>query len=777
MKQPQLANDTNYSIIGKRLPRTDGWAKVVGSVKYTDDISLPRMAYGRLLRSPHPHARILRIDTSEAERLPGVVAVATGADAPTLYGIMPTTLDEYPLALEKVRYVGDAVAAVAALDEETAEEACNLINVEYELLPAILTIEAALDESKVKIHDGTARANVFKEVTFDFGDTASELIASDHVIHGEYFYEGSNHVPMEAHAAVAEWSAAGKLTLWTSTQVPHYVQREISKVLGIPTSHIRVIVPAVGGGFGGKSDVFSHEVAAALLARKSGRPVKITLSREEVFYAHRGRHPVQMSLTTGIDSKGNIKAVKLETRLDGGGYASFGIASTFYTGCLISPTYQMDSMSFHGERVYTNKPACGPKRGHGSTQPRFAFEVHLDKIAEHLGEDPADLRKRIALPPWSKTVNGFQVTTSGLVETIDRCVERSGWKDKFRKLPYGRGIGIASSAYMSGAGSAIYWNDMPHSGAQLKIDRGGGVTVFCGVADIGQGCDSMLAFVVAEELGIDVSDVAVKTGDTDLTPVDLGSYSSRVTLMAGNAARDGAQKLRRLLFQVAAEELQIPEGQLSAAGRRIFDTENPDRYLDFAAAAQKAEAKFGTLGAVGSYTPHPVKPPYRGGTIGVTPAYSFTTSVMEVSVDVETGLIRAENCWVAHDLGTALNPVSAEGQIEGCVYMGLGEALGEEQIFRNGLHKKPSLLDYKIPTILEMPRIEVMLVETNDPEGPFGAKESGEGPLNPIPPAFANAVYDAIGIRFDKIPITATDVLKALRGSHKMAGEPAEAVI
>ena len=766
MSQQQLSTEPQLSTIGKRLPKVDAWGKVAGSARYADDLFLPRMVHGRLLRSPHPHARILRIDTTQAERLAGVVAVATGADMPTKYGIMPTTLDEYPLAVDKVRYVGDAVAAVAALNEETAEQACRLIEVEYELLPAILSIDEAFDESKPKIHETSRRANVFKEVHLSFGDVQGAFETSDLVLDSDYFYQGSAHVPMETHCALAEWSADGKLTLWTSTQVPHYVQREIAKVLGLPLSHVRVIVPAVGGGFGGKSDPFSHEAAAALLAMKSGRPVKITLSREEVFYAHRGRHPVRIKLKTGTDREGRLKAVAMETTLDGGGYASYGIASTFYTGCLLPTCYKLDTFKFDAIRVYTNKPACGPKRGHGSTQPRFAVEVHLDKIAEQLGQDPAELRKRIAIEPWSKTVNDFQITTCGLIETIDRCVDRSGWREKFRGLPYGHGIGIASSAYMSGAGTAISWNAMPHSGVQIKIDRGGGVTVFCGAADIGQGCDSVLAYIVAEELGIDVPDIRVVSGDTDLTPVDLGSYSSRVTLMAGNAALDAARKLRKLLLEAASEELELPQERLSAAWGRIYDVEDPNRYVEFTAAAQKAESRHGTLGAVGSYTPSVVAPDYRGGTIGVTPAYSYTTAIVEVVVDVETGLIRPTKCWVAHDLGKALNPVNAEAQIEGGVYMGLGEALGEEQVFQGGLHRKPSLLDYKIGTSLEMPQVEVMLVETNDPQGPYGAKESGEGPLNPVPPAFANAVYDAIGIRFDKIPITPTDIVRAVRAQR-----------
>ena len=530
-------------VIGKSIAKIDSYAKVTGAAKYADDVKLPRMAYGRILRSPHPHALIKRLDTERARSHAGVLEVITGADLPERYGIMPTTQDETPFAIDKVRYVGEPVAAVCAVDEETAEEALDLIDVEYQLLPSILSIAEALSETENKIHAETKRGNIMKEVHLEFGEMDQGFKDADLIREDTFFFEGTTHAPMEEHACVADCGSDGKITLWTSTQTPHYVHREVAKVLQVPRSRLRIVVPPVGGGFGGKCEPFAHDFAACLFALRHGRPVKFTLSREEVFYCHRGRHPVKMILKTGVKQDGSITALHLQTFLDGGAYASYGLATVYYTGALLTVTYQIPCFQFDGMRLYTNKPACGPKRGHGSTQPRYAFECQLDKIAEQLNLDPAEYRKRIAIPPNSTTVNGLHVTSCGLVECIDKVTKASGWQERHRHMPSGHGLGIAISSYVTGAGKAIYWNEMPHSGVIVKIDRGGGVAVLSGTSDVGQGSDTMLASIVAEELGIEVLDIRVHTGDTDLTPVDLGSYSSRVTFMAGNATREAARQL------------------------------------------------------------------------------------------------------------------------------------------------------------------------------------------------------------------------------------------
>ena len=760
---------SELSVIGRRLPKVNVWEHLTGSAKYADDIALPRLLHGKLLRSTQPHARITRIDLSRALAHPGVVAACTGRDMPEKMGIMPSTQDETALAVDRVRYVGEPVAAVAAIDEDAAFEALSLIDVAYEPLPTILTIDEALTREDVRIHEESRnRANVFKEVHLEFGDVEQGFADAEHIRDDWFFFEGNTHAPIEQHSAVASFDADGKLTLWTSTQVPHYLHRELEKVLGLPRSRIRVIATPNGGAFGGKSDPFSHEFAACWLSMKTGRPVKITLDREEVFYAHRGRHPVKMRIRTGVKKDGAITAVHYQSYLDGGAYASYGIATTYYTGALLTVTYRIPAYKFDGTRVYTNKPPCGPKRGHGSTQPRYGFECQLDKIAADLGLDPLELRLRNLQPANSKTVNELRVTSMGLGDALEQAARASGYHDRERAR--GRGMGIAGSAYISGAGLPIYWNDMPHSGAVVTLDRGGGVLVSCGTAEIGQGSDMLLASVAAEELGVVPEDVHVVSGDTALAPVDLGSYSSRVTFMAGNAVRMAAAELRRTLLDAAADKLGVPVERLGCAFRRIYDLRDPERFVPFVDAVVAAESKVGTLSARGYYKPPKLAGDYKGSGVGPSPAYSYSACVADVSVDEESGRITVNKIVVAHDCGRALNPVNVEGQIEGSAYMGMAEILMEEQVFRGGLHKKPSLLDYKLPTAKDTPELEAVIVETIDSEGPYGAKEAGEGPLNPVIPAIANAVYDAIGVRFDETPITAAKVLDALAKKKARVG-------
>ncbi len=764
-----------HRVIGRALRKVDAVAKVTGQTRFADDLTLPRMLYAKLLRSPHAHARILDVDTSRAEALEGVVAVLTGKDLPTPFGILPVSQDEHALAVDRVRFVGDPVAAVAAVTEEIATAALDLITVEYQPLPAIASAEQAVASAEPRIHDYGDAGNLHKLVNLEFGDVEQGFEQADLVREDLLFYEGNTHLPMEQHASLADWSPNGKITLWSSTQTPHYVHRALAKVLGLPASRIRVIACPNGGGFGGKSDPFNHEIVVAKLAQVTGRPVKITLTREEVFYCHRGRHPTLMWVKTGVKRDGSITAMHFKTLLDGGGYGSYGVASTYYTGALQTVTYQVPRYKFQGARAFTNKPPCGPKRGHGTPQPRYALEVHLDKLAEQLEIDPAELRLRHLVPPYTLTANYLRVGSMGLGACIQKVVEGSRWKSKFRKLPEGRGVGLACSSYLSGAGLPIYWNNMPHSGAQLLLDRGGGVTVFCGSTEIGQGSDSVLAYIVAEVLGLDPSDVRVVTADTDLTPVDLGSYSSRVTLMTGNAALQAAERAREILATHAAAKLGVPAHQIVFADGRVFDSARPEAGMSFAEAVQLAETAVGTVGTVGSYTPPQSPGRYRGAGVGPSPAYSFSAAVAEVTVDPETGIVAVPTIWIAHDVGQCINAAGVLGQVEGGIYMGLGEALMEEMAYRDVnrgvVHKIPSMLEYKSPTTLEMCEVVTYLIRDPDPNGPFGAKEVGQGPLLPVAPAIANAVYDAVGVRIDEVPITPEKVLRALK--RKAKGEPA----
>jgi 4-hydroxybenzoyl-CoA reductase alpha subunit len=746
---------------------------------FADDLMLPRMVHCKLLRSTVPHARVLNLDLSRAAALPGVLLVLTGRDLPISYGILPVSQDEFALAPERVRFVGDPVAAVIAVDEATAVEALDLIAVEYEPLRTFSDPHDSLAFDEPRIHDYGDIGNVHKLVSLNFGDVDQAFADADRVFEDTFFYQGNTHLPIEQHAAVAALDPDGKLVLWSSTQTPHYVHRALARALAMPAAHIRVIATPNGGGFGGKSDPFNHEIVVAKAALLLDRPVKICLTREEVFYCHRGRHPVLMRFKTGVKKDGTITGMHVKTVLDGGAYGSYGVASTFYTGALQTVTYHIPAYRFQGCRVFTNKPPCGPKRGHGTPQSRFGQEIQLDKIAEALSLDPAALRLRIVEQPDTLTANYLRVGTIGLSECIQRVTAASGWDDKFRKLPHGRGLGLACSSYLSGAGLPIYWNDMPHSGVQLKLDRSGGVTAFCGATEIGQGSDDVLVGCVAEVLGIEPIDIRAVTGDTDLTPVDLGSYSSRVTLMMGNAAIQAAERARELLADAVSKKLGVAKERLVFADRRVFDTEHPAIGVSFAEAVCLAETAFGTLGTTGSYTPPRSAARFKGGGVGPSPTYSYSAAVVEVEVDPDTGWLHVPRVWIAHDIGRALNPTLVRGQVEGSVYMALGEALMEEQVFRrlpprlsNALvHKFPSMLEYKSPTTLDMPEIFTELVERPDPRGPFGAKEVGQGPLLPIMPAIANAVFDAVGVRIDEVPITPEKIVKALEA--KAAGKPA----
>ena len=752
-----------FSWITKPLPRVDAEAKVTGRARYADDIVLPGMLFCKLLRSHIPHARIRRIDTTRARNLPGVFAVITGKDLPTKYGILPPSQDQEALCVEKVRYVGDPVAAVAAIDEWTAEQALGAIEVEYDPLPFYMTIEDALYKEGEPIH---AQGNVHKEVSLEFGDVEAGFREAEYIREDTFLYQGSAHLPLEEHAALASYEQGGMLTVWSSTQVPHYLHRILSKVLGLPMSRIRVIATPVGGGFGGKSDIFPHEIVVAKLAMVTGRPVKCTLTREEVFYSLR-RHPYLMWVRTGVRADGTITAMHFRAILEGGAYGSYGVATTYYAGALQPITYRIPAYRFEGMRVFTNAPPGGPKRGHGTPQPRFALECHLDKIAEDLGMDPVELRKRNLVEPHTMTVNWLRITSCGLAQCLERVVEASGFSRKHRRLPRGRGVGLAVSGYLSGAGLPIYWNDLPHSQVHLQVDRSGSVTLSCGAIDIGQGSNSVLVYTVCEVLGISPEDVRLVVADTAITPVDLGSYSSRVTFMAGNAALQAAQRMRDLIAGAVAEKLGVPRESLLFHGRQVQVAGDARQALSWREACEVAEARYGMLSATGAYTPPRLAGPYKGSGVGPSPAYSYSACVAEVSVDEETGVVSVEKVWIAHDIGRALNPLLVLGQVEGSVYMGLGEALMEDQSMRWGVVRGPSMLEYKSPTVREMPEVEVFLIETVDPEGPFGAKECGQGPLLPVAPAIANAVYDAVGVRIDEVPITPEKVLKALEQRAK----------
>jgi len=751
-------------VVGKPVPLIDARQKVTGEALYTDDLKLPGMLVAKILRSPIPHGRIVRIDVTAASALPGVRAVVTGQDAGARFGVLPVSEDETACAIDKVRYVGDCVAGLAAEDEETALAALRLIDVEYEELPPVLSIEEGMKPTSDPIHaktiDGT---NVQKFVEQRFGDVDQAFGRAAFVRDGKFRFVGVTHTFTEPHCVVAHYDADGRLHVWSATQVPHYLHRALAKVMEMEMHRIRVIRPAVGGAFGGKSDPFPHEMIAALLSRKCGRPVKIRFDREEVFLTNHGRHPTKTWMKLALDPDCKLSALELDAKIDGGAWGSFGVVTTYYNGVLCMGPYRIPSFHYTGRRVYTNKPPCGAMRGHGAVNSRYAMELLIDQLAEDAGWDPIDLRLHNLLPPYTTTINEFRITSNGTRECLERVRAACDWNRTFRRLPYGEGIGVACGFYISGSALPIHWTSLPQSTVHLKIDSDGGITVHSLAAEIGQGSDTMLAQCVAEPLGVALDRVRILSRDSDTAPIDLGSYSSRVTFMAGNAARKAAEEIRAQLVAAASRLTGYPPEGFVLRDEQVIFAPNPGIAVSYMEALGEALARSGALIAKGAYTAAPpMGGKFKGAAAGLSPSYSFQAYAARVRVDPETGEIRVNKVWAAHDCGRALNPIAVTGQIEGCIHMGLGQVLVESMDFNRGNLENPNLLDYRTLSPKQMPEVEVILVESNDPEGPFGAKEAGEGPLLPILPAVANAIYDAIGVRFYQLPITPDRVIKAL---------------
>jgi len=757
-----------HSVIGKPLPMTDAPGKVTGLGKYADDLVAPGMLFGKILHSPHAHARIRAINTSKAEALPGVKAVATGRDAPNPYGILPIGHDECVFALDRVRYIGDNVAAVAATSAEIAEEALELIEVDYDPLPAWFDPLESMKAAADWIHESKPH-NIEKEYHHEFGNLEQGFANATFVREEHYYAAEVTHAAMEPHSTLAIWEPNGRLTVHSSTQVPYYLHRTVSEVCEMPMSQIRVIKPLVGGGFGGKSEVIPLEVAAAVLAKKAKRPVKITYTREEVFYAHRGRPITIVDLKVGLTREGKISAVAARVVQDGGAYCGYGPVTVLYSGALLGAIYDIPNVKYDGYRVLTNKPACGAMRGHGTVNVRFAFEAMLDALAHDARLDPVEVRRRNLLRAPCITVNGLRVTSYGLPECIERVVERSGWAQKKGKLPYGRGVGMACSHYVSGAANPIIRSNMPHTTVHIKVDRDAAVTLYTGASEIGQGSDTIQVQIVAEVLGVRPERVKLVAADTELTPVDLGSYSSRVTFMAGNACLEAAKQMRGQILAAVAKKFGCDAAIIDARDDFIFSVDDSRLRLRFDEAAVAAIDFHGALVAKGTYAPPEDARGgnFKGAGVGPSPSYSYSAQVAEVSVDTETGRVHVHRIIAAHDCGKALNPMTVEGQIEGSVYMGLGQALQEEMVWNKGRLMNPTLLEYRIPSTLETPEIESIIVESIDPEGPFGAKEAGEGSLAATIPAIANAIYDAVGVRINTLPITPEKILAALREKEK----------
>jgi len=756
--------NNTFSMVGKPRPYNEAVKKVKGEADYADDIKIKNALVCKFLRAKYPHAKIDEIDVSDAINSEGVKAVITGKDLPVRFGVLPISEDESAMAADKTRYIGEIVAAVAAETEAQALAACNKIKIKFTPLKPFFDMEESLNDigDNEKIHAHCKfNNNIHKKAELRFGNQKEGLDSSAFVVSGEYSFQGINHGFTEPHAATAYWDENG-LTIITATQVPHYLHRYLAKVLGEPMNRIRVIKPYVGGGFGGKSDPFPHEIIISHLARLTGRPVKTRLNREEVFLTNHGRHPGKISMSLGVNEDGSFNTIDADIVIDGGAYGSFGVVTTYYNGVLLQAPYKLQNFGFRTRRVYTNKPQCGAMRGHGAVNPRFAIETLIDETARKLNTDPIELRLKNLLPADTLTLGQFRITSNGSVDCLTAVRKRSGWKDKFGNLPFGKGIGVACGFYISGSNLPIHWNEYPQSVVHLKVDMDGRVLITSGASDIGQGSDTMLAIIVAEVLGLTMDNIFVLAADTLLTPIDLGSYSSRVTFMAGNAAKMAAENLKEKVIASVAGSNNISPEEINFSGERVFSN---DRLVDISwkQAVEAATRKVGALNTSGYYNSPKLGGDFKGAGAGLSPSYSFGAVAAEVTVDTSTGIVKVENMWGAHDAGRAINPLAVEGQLEGSWHMGMGQAVSEQMKYHEGLLLNANLLDYKIPTSMDTPLFDTSIIESIDPEGPFGAKECGEGALHPSIPAIANAVFDAVGVRVKSLPISPEEIMKALK--------------
>jgi 4-hydroxybenzoyl-CoA reductase subunit alpha len=750
--------------IGDYVPMIDGPEKVSGRAKYTADFVEHGTLAARIYRSPYAHAELLELDVSEAAKLPGVKAIVTGADCDKTFGVLPVARSEHPLARERVRYKGEPVAAVAAVDDATAAKAVRLIRMKVRELPAYFTAREAAAPGAVALHQHRA-GNIERDVFFELGNVAEGFAAAALVQERSYHCAEVCQNQMEMHAALAEYDPLrDRLTVHASTQVPYYVHLMLSRILDMDMSRIRVVKPHVGGGFGARTEALNVELIAALLARRTGGRVRLVVNREETFITHRGRPETEIRLKMGMAKDGRITAIECECWQRGGAHSGYGIVTILYSGSMLYALYDLHNVKYIGRRVLTNTPPCGAFRGHGTVDVRFAFEAMLDTMASELGLDPFAVRRANLLKAPAFTDNDLMVNSYGLPECLDIVERESGWKARKGRLGKGRGLGMACSHYISGASKPVNWTGEPHATVKLKLDFDGSIVLLTGAAEIGQGSSTVLVQSVAEVLGLDLGRVRIVTGDSEVVPKDNGSYSSRVTFMVGNAAIEAAQNLKRVLVAAAARKLDARPDDIECLGE-VYRAGAQDKGVSFDEVVSEALKDAGTITVTGNYSTLPASHggnKYRGAAIGGTMGYSYAAQVVEVTVDEDTGVVTVDRVWAAHDCGKALNRLTVEGQVQGSIWMGMGQAVSEETGYHGGLLLTGNMLDYRVPTIEDSPPIEVAIVESNDPHGPFGAKEAGEGSLAAFLPALANAVADALGLRFDTLPVTPDRVFAAL---------------
>lgn len=752
---------SDYAIIGKRMPRVDSRAKVMGKAKFTADLKLPGMLVGKILRSPLAHARILSIDTTKAESLPGVKAVVTGKDTEGVkWGVFAYTRDQQFIQTEKVRYIGDEVAGVAAVDEETALKALDLIDVEYEELPAVFEPMEAMASDTELIHDDFPD-NINIHVNIDTGNV-DENFAKAHYIREDTFVAAEeSYFQAEPYAVVARFDHEECLEIWCPNGGPHMKSKPLSNAFKIPLHKVKVRKIAIGGAFGGRSEICPADYICALLAQKTNRPVKIVFTREENTIATRQGHSMITTHKTGVDKNGQVLARETTCYMDGGAYSSTGPIATSVPFLSMEQAYRMESVRYNGYRVYTNKPIRGMIRVHGRC---FAvgLDTQLDLIAEHLGLDPVEMRLRNSRQPGEYTSTKSYVGSCAMDETIQKAAEASNWKEKFGKLPAYHGIGIGTNSVQTGFPMGI------RGGSQsfIKFNEDGEATVMSGVVDNGQGNDNMLVQIAAEELGLLPEDIHLVSADTETTSSDPGSYSQVSTFVGGQAVMLAAKNCRKKLFDVASKILEVAPDTLVARNRMIFVKDDPEKSISIKKVVRVSLLNFNSVNAEGGYWPKVdmkrewVKNPYGQ----MCEAFSFGTTIIEVKVDPETGQVDVLNAVACQDVGKALNPLVLEGQFEGSVAMGgQGGMLTEYHEWKDGRCLNPTMLDYKVPLAADMPEISTIIVESIDPKGPYGAKEAGMSIAMSAAQAYAAAVSNAIGVHMDSFPLTPDKILAAIK--------------
>jgi len=772
-----MVNKEYVNPVGKSVPRIDGKGIVTGQTKYAFDVSFPNMLIGKMIRSPHPHAKILSIDTSKAEKLPGVKAIITAKDTYNIkFGsneyFFPHTVDQMAIESEKVRYVGDEIGAVAAIDQETAEEAIKLIDVKYELLPHVVDVEEAMKPGAPQIHQSMNNIAVILPV--NFGNVDRALKEADYVREDRFYTPAAHQAALEPHVCVGQWEAfSNKITLWASSQAPFKCREALAKTLKMDLNDVRVIKMAVGGGFGGKLEMLPMDFAACLLSKKAGGlPVKICYNREEEFLSSRRKHGMIYKLKSGVKKDGTLLVMTGEVIADGGAYCSYGPTVIAAAIMRIFMVYKIQHFRISGYRVYTNTSISGAMRGFGGVQSGFAIESHMDLLAKGIGMDPVEFRLKNITTPNMVTINKMVLTTNGLRECIEKATQAAGWKEKHGKQKHlCRGLGIGIAADVMGA---KMYKSHESAGSIVKVEEDGSVYLFTGAADTGQGSNTALSQIAAHELGVSYSRVRCKAGDTEITPFDTGSFASRVTFISGNATKRAANDAKKQILSVVVEELKLNIDDLNIIAEQVVNAKDNSVVMSFDKALELCYSfNYGRqIIGRGSYNPKTTPVDFRTGEGNVSGSYGFEAQIAEVEVNKETGEVKILKMWDAHDIGKAINPQSVEAQIEGSLVMGIGYTFLENlQFDKKGRPANGNLANYRLPRSMGMPAMESILIETNDPEGPFGAKGMGEASLLPTSAAIANAIEDAIGVRIKELPITPDKIIKALKEKEEQENQ------